>query len=139
MKALLVLLVTSSVTAAEPAPSPLTVDIKPAITTWHVRKPVAVVLTVENRSKTKQAIVVWLCSWGDNWTSNDADLGWDPWACNKNFEKTETLEPGAAKHWTLSMYAMPTAKRGSHALRLGFTSGGGTTLWSNQVEITVEN
>jgi hypothetical protein len=132
MKLLLALIALCATAHADP----LAVEIKPASTTWRIRVPVDVVLKVSNTSKTRQTIKVWLCSWGDNWTSSDAELTWSPWGCDKNYEKSEALEPGAAKTWTLAMYPAPTAKLGAHTLRMGF-NGSGKVQWSNDVAITV--
>jgi hypothetical protein len=133
METLLILVALGAVAHAEP----LAVEIKPATLAWRAKVPVAVVLKVANPSKDRQSIKVWLCSWEDNWKSSDPELVWSPWGCDKNYEKTEVLEPGGSKQWTLPMYPAPAAKLGVHALRMGFTSGGGATLWSNEVAITV--
>ncbi|MCX5747230.1 MAG: hypothetical protein NT062_32570 [Proteobacteria bacterium] len=130
---LLILLVLGVVAHAQP----LVVEIKPATRSWHVNVPVDVVLKVTNASKDRQTIKVWLCSWERNWSSSDAALAWSPWDCDKNYEKTEVLDPGGSKQWTLPMFPTRTAKPGEHALRMGFTSSGGTTVWSNPVVVTV--
>lgn len=133
MKTLLVLIALGAVAHADP----LTVTIKPATTTWRQKAPVDVVLEVTNTSKAKQTITVWLCSWEDNWKSSDPELLWSPWGCDKNYERDEVLAPGAAKSWTLQMFAAPAAKLGTHELRMGFTAKGRAQQWSNKVAITV--
>jgi len=133
MKTLLVLVALAAVAHADP----LAVEIAPATLAWRAKVPVVVVLKVSNPSKDRVSIKVWLCSWGDNWKSSDPELGWAPSACDKNYEKTEVLEPGGAKQWTLAMAPAPTAKAGIHSLRMGFTPGGGATVWSHPVAITV--
>lgn len=132
-KPLLILVALAAVAHADP----LAVEIKPATLAWRAKVPVDVVLKVSNPSKDRQSIKVWLCSWGENWKSSDPELVWSPWACDKNYEKTEVLEPGGAKQWTLPMFPTATAKPGMHSLRMGFTYGGVATLWSNPVAITV--
>ena len=133
MKPLLVLVALGAVAHADP----LAVTIKPATLTWRAKTPVDVVLEVANTSKTAQTIKVWTCSWGNNWASSDPELVWSPWGCDKNSERDETLAPGASTKWTLAMYPTPTAKRGVHQLRLGFTAGGRAQQWSNKVAVTV--
>ncbi len=133
MKTLLVLIAFAAVAHADP----LTVTIKPTTLTWRANAPVDVVLEVSNTSNSKQSIKVWLCSWGNNWKSSDPELLWSPWGCDKNYERDEVLAPGAAKTWTLPMYAAATAKLGAHELKMGFTAGGRAQQWSNKVAITV--
>lgn len=136
MKPLLVVAVVGALGTAAHA-DPLRVKIKPAKLTWKATTPVEVVLEVANSGKTKQTFQVMSCSWEDHWKSNDPELGWTPWGCDKNAPQAVDLAPGAAREWKLPMFAIATAKLGAHKLKLSFTSQGGSPVWSNQVSITV--
>ena len=139
MKPLLVLVAFGALGALGTAANadPLSVKIKPAKARWKATTPVEVALEVTNSSSTKQTIHVMSCSWEGQWKSSDPDLGWTPWACDKNAPQTVDLAPGAAREWKLPMFAISTAKLGAHKLKLSFTPEGGSPAWSNQVAITV--
>src|SRR5258705_5672797 len=132
-----ILIALVAVTSAAHA-DPLSVEVKPATLTWKPKKHVDVALRVVNTSKTKQSITAWLCSWFQNVKSSDPELIFEPWSCDKNYEKKFDLEPGKAWEQKLDMFATDTAKAGAHKLKIGFTPSGGTTTWSPEVAITVE-
>ena len=134
MRVVLALLVLGAVAHADP----LTVEIKPATLTWKPNKHVDVALRVVNTSTTTQKFRAWLCSWFKNIQTGDSELVFEPWGCDKNYDKDFELAPGAAWEQKLEMFAVESAKAGAHKLRLGFTPSGGTLRWSNEVAITVE-
>jgi hypothetical protein len=125
--------------AATPAGAePLRVDIKPATVRWRPKQRVSVALKITNTTKTMQTFTAWSCSWGDQWRSNDTALTWDPWDCDKNAPTPVGLAPGRSRTWKLDMFAIDTAKLGTHSVRMTFTpEGGGKTLTSNAIAITV--
>jgi len=133
MRILLALVVATSVASADP----LTVEIKPATLTWKPKQHVDVAIRVVNTSTTTQKFRAWLCSWFQNVKTGDPELVFEPWACDKNYDKDFELAPGKAWEQKLDMFAVDSAKPGAHKLRLGFTPSGGTLRWSNEVEITV--
>lgn len=127
------LLCLSTVAAADP----LRVEIAPATRTWKREQPVEVRLIVTNDAKTSQTMKVMSCGWDDHWTSNDAELRWRGFDCDKNFAAQVTLAPGKSREWKLPMFASPAAKLGTHALPLTFTPEGLGASKSNRIAIEV--
>jgi uncharacterized cupredoxin-like copper-binding protein len=117
---------------------PLTIEIKPATSTWQQKKPVEVTLKVTNTSKTTVTFEVMGCSWEDHWKSSDRELTWEPWDCDKNAPSRVELAPGKAREWTLPMFATANAKLGAHPLAMTFTPRGGTPTTSSPVTVTVK-
>ncbi len=132
MRILLALAVATSVASADP----LTVEIKPATLTWKPKQHVDVALRVVNTSKAPQKIHVWLCSWFENIKLDDPQLVFDPWGCDKNYDRDVELAPGKAWEQKLDMYAVDSATADAHQLRIGFVSSG-TLRWSAPVTVTV--
>jgi uncharacterized cupredoxin-like copper-binding protein len=116
---------------------PLAVEIKPATSTWHQKKPVDVTLKVTNTSKTEVTFKVMGCSWEEHWRSSDRELTWQPWDCDKNAPSNVALAPGKAREWKLSMFATENAAPGAHSLEMTFTPRDGTPTKSSAVTITV--
>jgi hypothetical protein len=117
----------------------LTVEVKPASLTWHVKKPVDVQLRVVNTSPATQKVQIWSCGWYENWKSTDSELGFERWGCDKNYAKDFELAPGKAWEQKLEMFAVVGAKPGPHTLRMAFTpEGSHTATTSAPVTITVE-
>lgn len=116
---------------------PLTVELHPAVSTWHRKQPVDVTLKVTNTSKAAVTFEVMSCSWEEHWRSLDRELAWMPWDCDKNAPSRVELAPGRSREWKLAMFATEAASLGAHPLAMTFTPRGGTPTKSDPVTVTV--
>jgi hypothetical protein len=115
-----------------------TIDAGLAPGTIHRGEAFGVRVRVTNTSSAPQKFRIMSCSWAEQWRSNDPQIASLGWACDKNFETTLELAPGAIDTRTLQLTATDKASLGAHTLRVGFTPiGAAATLWSPEFTVQV--
>ncbi len=126
--------------AAEvPPPLPeVRVVITPSTTNARVKETFALVLRIENPTRTNQTIRAMCCSWDQQWQSSNPKVGWVGWGCGKNFPADYTIPPGGAHTNQLQMVLNDPVPGRPLAFRMGFTSlGTRKTFWSNVVKLRI--
>lgn len=126
----------------------LTVQVKVSKTTCRVGQPFNVSLRVENTTPTNQSVLVWSCSWSDNWKTDNTNVVLLSQQCAKNTVGPVEIKPGSAYINEGQMQVLHPVPGKKLSFRMGFTpfSGWnasytgfvwGKTLWSKEVVIGV--
>jgi hypothetical protein len=110
----------------------------------------SVVIVVRNPGSTEQSLIVWDCSYQDQWTSDNPAVRVDDVACMQNVPEKIKLKPGDSYRRSLSVHVHLTSSQidrkevtfrlgyGPHAYSAGQNAEPKTPLfWSNAVTVTV--
>lgn len=127
----------------------LTVQIKVSQAKIRVGQPFKVSLRVENTTPTNQSVLVMLCSWSQNWKTDNKNLILFAQVCAKNGVVPVEIKPGSAYINEGEMQVLHPVPGKKLSFRMGFTpftgwneSGTGfvwgKTLWSKEVVIGVK-
>src|SRR4051812_5181642 len=91
-----------------------TIDASLAPGTVHRGEAFGVRVRITNTSGAPQKFRIMSCSWPEQWRSNDPQIASLGWSCDKNFETTLELAPGAIDTRTLQLTAASAASLGAH-------------------------
>jgi len=115
-----------------------TIDASLAPGTVHRGEAFGVRVRITNTSGAPQKFRIMSCSWPEEWRSSDPQIASLGWPCDKNFETTLELAPGAIDTRTLQLTPTAQASSGAHTLRVGFTPiGAAVALWSPEFTVQV--
>jgi hypothetical protein len=115
-------------------------------TNVRVGQPFKVSLRVENTAPTNQSVLVWGCSWSENWKTDNTNIVLFGQECAKNTVCPVEIKPGSAYINEGEMQVLRPVPGKKLSFRMGFTpftgySPGlvwGNTLWSKEVVIAVK-
>jgi len=126
----------------------LQIEIRPQRNEVKNTEVVLVDTKISNRGKEDVPIHVWICSYDQNWSSDNVFAVIEGISCGKNFIKTVNLKPGESYESPLSVMVSVLAEEllmEEVTFRLGFRSvtyeapqGTGEAVWSNPITIKVK-
>ena len=101
-------------------------------------------LRVENPTPTNQYVIVWSCSWDENWKTDNPNVVLFGQECAGNGRGRVEIEPGGAYIEEGEMQVLHSVPGNKLSFRMGFTPyiyvkefNLGKTLWSEEVVIDV--
>jgi len=126
----------------------LAVQVKLSLAKVRVGQTFRVSLRVENAAPTNQSVLVWGCSWSENWKTDNTNIVLFGQQCTKNTVGPVEIKPGGAYINEGEMQVLHSVPGKKLSFRMGFTPFTGwnasftgfvrgKTLWSKEVVIGV--
>jgi hypothetical protein len=123
-------------------PRPLLVEAT-ATATVHPNETFAVSVSIVNPGQTAATVGIWLCSWAEQWKTDDPQIVVGGADCTKNFPTTISIAPHDRDTRVLQAFATAKATPGKHDVRLAFTAVDGDgkprgdAMWTGKITVTV--
>ncbi len=130
------------VAVAHADPRPLLVEAT-ASATVHPHETFAVTVSIVNPGQTTATVGIWICSWEQQWQTDDPQIVVGGADCTKNFPTTISIAPHDRDTRVLQAFVTAKATAGKHDVRLAFTAVDhdgkpqGTAIWTGKITVTV--